>query len=193
MNRQLKFRVFCVITILSVLVSAVGTPTSVVHAATTYTISGNAGVAGATITYDGGSITTDSSGNYSFTRDRWWSGTVTPSKTGYTFSPASRNYRFLTTNQTNQNYTATPSTYTISGSTGAAGGGATITYTGGSTTANGTTGNYSFTVSYGWSGTVTPSKTGYTLYACQSKLLQRHVQPDQPELHRHVDRVHNLW
>lgn len=161
MNRQLKFRVFCVITILSVLVSAVGTPTSVVHAATTYTISGNAGVAGATITYDGGSITTDSSGNYSFTRDRWWSGTVTPSRTGYTFSPASRNYWFLNSNQTNQNYTATLRTYTISGSTGAAGGGATITYTGGSTTANGTTGNYSFTISYGWSGTVTPSKMGY--------------------------------
>ena len=90
-----------------------------------------------------------------------WSGTVTPSKTGYTFSPSSRTYSYLTSNQTNQNYTATPVTYTISGSIGTAGAGATITYTGGSTTANGS-GNYSFTVADGWSGTVTPSKTGYT-------------------------------
>ena len=128
----------------------------------TYTISGSAGVAGATITYTGGSTTADGSGNYSFAVSYGWSGTATPSKTGYTFSPASRSYSNVTANQTAQDYTATAITYTISGSTGTAGAGATITYTGGSTTANGTTGNYSFSVLYGWTGTVTPSKTGYT-------------------------------
>ncbi len=142
-----------------------------VSAASPSTISGNAGVGGATITWNGsgssnsdGSTAADGSGNYSFqvTYTWWgWSGTVTPSKTGYTFSPSSRNYSYLSSNQTNQNYTATPITYTISGSVGSAGGSATIAYTGGSTTASGT-GSYSFTVAGGWSGTVTPTKTGYT-------------------------------
>ena len=79
--------------------------------ATTVTISGNAGVAGATLSYTDGTpktATADSSGNYSFTVSYNWSGTVTPSKSGYTFSPSSRSYNNVTSNQTNQNYTATP-------------------------------------------------------------------------------------
>ena len=131
----------------------------------TYTISGSywAAGAGATITYTGGSTTADSvTGNYSFTINHGWSGTVTPSKAGYAFTPASRTYSVVTANQTSQDYTAGPIMYTISGTTGTAGAGATITYTGGSTTANIATGVYSFTVASGWSGTVTPSKTGYT-------------------------------
>jgi hypothetical protein len=52
-------------------------------------ISGNAGVAGATLTFTGGSITADGTGAYAFTVLPGWTGTVTPSKTGYTFTPAS--------------------------------------------------------------------------------------------------------
>ncbi|MFH2040716.1 MAG: Ig-like domain-containing protein, partial [Chloroflexota bacterium] len=129
-----------------------------------YTISGSVGVAGAgaTINYTGGSTTADvSTGNYSFGVSQGWSGTVTPSKVGYTFSPTNRSYTNITANQTAQDYSATVITYTISGSTGVAGAGATITYTGGSTTADGATGNYSFIVPYGWTGTVTPSKIGF--------------------------------
>ena len=138
-------RICSILIILSMLLSGIGiTPA---HAASPDTISGNAGVAGATITWVGsgsdsdGSMTADASGNYSFDvtyGSGWfdqWNGTVTPSKAGYTFSPTSRNYN-ISNNQTNQNYTATAVTYTISGSTGAAGGGATITYTGGSTSAS---------------------------------------------------------
>ncbi len=128
---------------------------------TQYTISGNAGSSGATITYTGGSTTADGSGNYSFQIYAGWSGTVTPSKAGFTFSPSSRTYSNVNANQTAQDYTATGATYTISGSVGTAGAGATIAYTGGSTTADGA-GAYSFGVSAGWSGTVTPTKTGYT-------------------------------
>jgi len=124
-----------------------------------YSISGNAGVAGATITYTGGSATADVSGSYTFSVLYGWSGTVTPSKTGYTFIPDHKDYTNVTANQTGQNYTATVIPYTISGNAGVAG--ATITYTGGSTTADGT-GAYSITVAYNWSGTVTPSKPGYT-------------------------------
>jgi hypothetical protein len=75
----------------------------------TVTISGNAGVAGATLSYTDGSpktATTDGNGAYSFTVPYNWSGTVTPSKAGYTFSPVNRTYTNLTSDQTNQNYVA---------------------------------------------------------------------------------------
>ncbi len=155
-------RICSILMILSILLSGVGIKP--VSAGATHTISGSVGTAGggATITYTGGSTTANgTTGNYTFTINHGWIGTVTPSKAGYTFSPTSRTYFYITVDQINQNYTATVNTYTISGSVGTLGAGATITYTGGSTTANGTTGNYSFTVSYGWSGTVTPSKTGF--------------------------------
>ena len=131
----------------------------------TYTISGNAGVAGVTLSYTDGTAktaTADASGNYSFIVSYLWTGTVTPSKTSYTFSPANKAYSNVSGNQTSQNYTATLITYTISGSAGVAG--ATLSYTDGTAktaTADGS-GNYSLTVTENWSGTVTPSKTGYT-------------------------------
>ena len=137
--------------------------------AITYTLSGALGAsgAGATLAYTDGSAkttTADGSGNYSFTVSYNWSGTVTPTKTGFSFSPASRTYTNLLANSTAQDYTTTAITYTLSGALGASGAGATLAYTDGSAktaTADGS-GNYSFTVSYNWSGTVTPSKTAYT-------------------------------
>jgi uncharacterized delta-60 repeat protein len=133
--------------------------------AITYTISGNAGTAGATLSYTDGLVktaTADGSGNYSFQVSYNWSGTVTPSKTGYSFSPASRTYTSLTADQTVQNYAATAITYIISGNASASG--VTLSYTDGTlkTASTDGSGNYSFTVSYNWSGTVTPSRTGYT-------------------------------
>ena len=83
-----------------------------------HTIFGNAGVAGATLSYnDGGPKTatagsSDNNGKYSFVVPYNWSGTVTPSKTGYTFTPASRTYTNVTTNMTGENYTVTLSTAT---------------------------------------------------------------------------------
>ena len=128
------------------------------------TISGSAGIAGATLSYTdttAKTATADGTGSYSFTVSYNWSGTVTPSKAGYTFSPTSRTYTNVLTNQTAQNYTPTAVTYTIAGSAGVAG--ATLSFT--DTTAKTATadgaGSYSFAVSYNWSGTVTPSKTGY--------------------------------
>jgi len=79
-----------------------------------YTISGNAGVSGATITYTGGSTTSDASGNYSIFVSSGWSGTVTPSKSGYSFSPPNRSYSNVMADQTGQNYTATPDPSTSS-------------------------------------------------------------------------------
>jgi hypothetical protein len=128
------------------------------------TISGNAGVVGATLSYANitpHTVLSDGGGNYSISVPSGWSGTITPSKTGYTFSPPSRAYANITTDQTAQDYTATLP-YSITGNAGVAG--VTLTYTDGSpqfVTADGS-GNYSLNVPSGWSGTVTPHKIGYS-------------------------------
>jgi hypothetical protein len=82
----------------------------------TFTISGNAGVGGATLSYnDGGtkSVVADGGGAYTLTVSYNWSGTVTPTKTNYTFSPVSRAYANVQANATDQNYTATVGSYTL--------------------------------------------------------------------------------
>jgi uncharacterized repeat protein (TIGR02543 family) len=129
-----------------------------------YTISGRVslggvGLAGVSINFGLSAATTDANGDYAFTVYQGWSGTVTATKVGYVFSPASKLYSNVLVNQTEQNYTAANG-YVISGSAGVAG--VTINYTGGSTT-SGTGGSYQFTVPLsGWSGTATPFKAGYT-------------------------------
>jgi hypothetical protein len=76
----------------------------------TRVISGNAGVAGATLSYIDGSTlktaTADENGLYSFVVPKGWSGTVTPSKAAYTFTPDIKSYTNVTINET-QNYIAT--------------------------------------------------------------------------------------
>jgi hypothetical protein len=129
-----------------------------------YTISGNAGVSGAAINYTYGiprAVVTDSNGNYSFQLPSGWSGTVTPTKPSYAFSPANITYTNLSANQTSQNYTPTFVTYTISGNTGQ--GGVTLSYTDGTakTVVSDSSGNYSIVLPFGWSGTITPFKAGY--------------------------------
>jgi hypothetical protein len=79
----------------------------------TYTISGyvrtsgGAGISGVTINGLPSNPVTDGNGYYSDTVSYGWSGTATPSKTGYTFSPTSRTYSNVTGNQSNQDYAAT--------------------------------------------------------------------------------------
>ncbi len=125
-----------------------------------HTISGNAGVAGATLNYTGGvPVTADGTGAYSLTVPYGWSGSVTPTRPGSTFTPASRSYVNATTDFTAQNYTANPVTYTISGNAGVAG--ATLNFTGGTPVTADGSGNYSLTVPYNWSGSVTPSLSAY--------------------------------
>jgi hypothetical protein len=76
-----------------------------------HTISGRVdidfiGLGGVTLTISPGTaVTTDSAGYYSISVSPGWSGTVTPSKLGYTFSPASQSYTDVTSNQTT-NYIA---------------------------------------------------------------------------------------
>jgi glucose/arabinose dehydrogenase/photosystem II stability/assembly factor-like uncharacterized protein len=75
----------------------------------TFTISGNAGAAGVVLSYTDGAakiVKSQTDGSYSFQVTSNWSGTVTPSHTCYTFTPASRTYANVTANQLNENYTA---------------------------------------------------------------------------------------
>ncbi|MGB8982233.1 MAG: clostripain-related cysteine peptidase, partial [Anaerolineales bacterium] len=76
-----------------------------------YSISGNVGVDGAALNYTDGTpkvVTADASGNYSLTVPYDWSGMVTPTKVGYTFSPLSSDYANVQVDQTDQDYTALP-------------------------------------------------------------------------------------
>jgi uncharacterized protein YhfF len=74
------------------------------HVGDGLTITGNAGIASAKITYNGGSTFADGSGNYTLALPTNFSGTVTPSRTGYLFAPAVRGYNNIAVNQTAQNY-----------------------------------------------------------------------------------------
>jgi hypothetical protein len=77
-----------------------------------YTISGRVTVNGSGLPEvemnlsSGNLVTTDSAGYYSISVSPGWSGTVTPAKSGYTFSPDSQSYENVISNQT-MNYTAT--------------------------------------------------------------------------------------
>lgn len=76
----------------------------------TYNITGSVGVAGATLSYVDGTPKTaisDGSGNYTITIPPGWAGSITPTRPGYSFSPASRDYAAtpVQANLTNQNFT----------------------------------------------------------------------------------------
>ncbi len=126
--------------------------------------SGGVGIDGVAITFsdEGGTATTNSSGYYSHQVKKGWSGTATPSKTCYTFSPSTRTYSNVTSNQTNQDYTATVATHIISGTvrhalTSLPMAGVVMNGLPGNPTTN-ASGYYEATVNCGWSGTVTPTR-----------------------------------
>jgi uncharacterized repeat protein (TIGR02543 family) len=93
---------------------------SATFAINTFTISGNAGIEGMTITFsNGGTATSISSGGYTYTVNYGWTGTATPTKTGYTFNPAQREYTTPVTDSiSGQDYAASLITYTITASAG---------------------------------------------------------------------------
>jgi len=127
-----------------------------------------------TITFSGGegTTTTDSNGDYSHSITFGWSGTATPTKAGYTFSPTSRDYTNLTSDQAAQDYTGTIFTYTISGNVSTSDASIRIQAVAGLSgvvmgglpgdPTTDASGNYTATADYGFSGTVTPTKAGYS-------------------------------
>jgi uncharacterized protein (TIGR03437 family) len=139
----------------------------------TWTITGSLGSSGsgATMTLSGpvsATITADASGNYIFSGVANGTYTVTPSKSGYTFSPTSQSVTISSANLTAINFTAqsVAQTWAVSGtiSPSSAGSGATVKL-GGASSATATadaSGNYTFSGLANGTYTVTPSKTGYT-------------------------------
>jgi hypothetical protein len=132
----------------------------------TGTISG-AGGNGATVTLSGaatGSVTANASGAYSFTGLANGSYAVTPSKTGFVFTPSSQSATINGANVSGVNFSSTALTYSISGTiSGSGGNNATVTLSGagsGSTTSN-SSGTFTFTGRANGTYTVTPSKSGF--------------------------------
>jgi hypothetical protein len=125
----------------------------------TFIISGTTRMEGVVMEGLPGNPITGSDGTYRAIVDYNWSGTVTPAKLGYIFTPISKPYPAVTRNQMNQDYRGTLITFTISGSAGVEG--AVMNGLPGNPT-TGVIGIYSATVEYGWSGTVKPTKDGYT-------------------------------
>jgi hypothetical protein len=155
--------------------------------APTYTISGKisgAVTTGVIVNLTGtpsGTTTTDSSGNYSFTGLLNGGYTVTPSKSGFTFTPTSQPVTVNNANPPSVNFTsAAVPTYTISGNvSGAVTTGVTVNLTGTSsgTTTTDSSGNYSFTGLLNGGYTVTPSKSGFTFTPTSQPVTVNNANP----------------
>jgi len=135
--------------------------------------SAGSGLIGVTMTLTGASsatITTDPYNFFEFSGLANGNYTITPSKTGFTFSPTSSTQTVSGADLTGVTFTATPvqaGTHSISGNVVADNNGLigiTMTLSGASsaTTTTDNVGNYTFTGLDNGSYTITPSKTGFT-------------------------------
>jgi hypothetical protein len=143
--------------------------------AVTYSITGTISPAslgsGAIVTLSqSGSIiataTADANGNYGFTSVANGTYTVTPTRSGFSFTPVNRAVTVNGANLTAINFTAAAITYSITGTVSpvANGSGATVTLSGAAaaTVTAGANGSYTFTGLANGSYTVTPTKSGFT-------------------------------
>jgi hypothetical protein len=138
---------------------------------TTFAISGNVndgtnGIADVVMNGLPGSVATGPAGDYTASVDSGWSGVVTPAASGWAFTPADRSYSSVSADQTDQDYTGSVSgtTYSISGNVndGTNGIGDVVMNGLPGNPATGPAGDYTGTVSDGWSGAVTPTAAGFT-------------------------------
>jgi hypothetical protein len=152
----------------AVTISSANATASFSSTANTYTLSGTisgTGGSGATVTLSGAAsatTTATSAGAFSFTGLASGSYTVTVSRTGYKFTPASQSVTISTANVTTTFTSA--AIYAISGTlSGTGGAGATVTLSGAAsaTTVASGTGTYSFAGLVNGSYVVTPTHTGY--------------------------------
>ncbi|HWS70570.1 MAG TPA: pre-peptidase C-terminal domain-containing protein, partial [Thermoanaerobaculia bacterium] len=137
--------------------------------APTFSISGSAGVAGATLSTGSVSATSDASNNYTLSGLAAGSYNVTPSKSGCTFSPASSSVTITSANVTGVNFTATCTTPTFSIGGNAGTSGATVTAGSQSATSDASS-NYSMSGFVAGTYTVTPSKSGCTFSPASSSV-----------------------
>ena len=138
----------------------------------TYSVSGTitdgtSPLEGVTVTLTGSRETTltGSDGTYSFTVAHGYSGNLSASLTGYAFTPSSISLSNVIANSTGNDFVGSTDTYTVSGTVTDgvfAMEGVTITLSGSKeTTLTASNGSYSFTIAHGFTGTLTPSYSGY--------------------------------
>lgn len=140
--------------------------------ALTWSISGTisgAGTSGAQVALGGAATaatSTNGAGQYSFSGLANGSYTVTPTLSGFAYTPASRSINVSGASVTNANFTGAVQTWSISGTlTGSGASGALVTLSGAAASASTTTngaGQYSFSGLANGSYTVTPALSGYT-------------------------------
>jgi hypothetical protein len=135
----------------------------------TFSISGSAGTNGANVSTGAVSATSDASNNYSLAGLAAGTYTVTPTKSGCTFSPSSSSVTITSANVTGVNFTAscTAPTFSISGNAGTTG--ATITAGSLSATSDASS-NYAMSPFAAGTYTVTPSKSGCTFSPASSSV-----------------------
>jgi Bacterial Ig domain/Carboxypeptidase regulatory-like domain len=142
-------------------------------APTTFSISGTisgTGGSGTILTLSGPSsatATANASGAYTFSGLAKGTYAITPSHTGFTFSPNSQSAAISTANVTAVNFTSTaaPTTFSISGtitpSSGGSGATVILSGTAGATTTTNASGAYTFTGLANGAYSVTPSNSGF--------------------------------
>ena len=142
----------------------------------TYQLTGTVAVgatalAGVTFTAANGAScsNSDAAGHYACAMPQGWSGNVTPTLSGYTFTPTSRSYNSVAADTPAQDYTASVVVITTYQLTGTVAVGATalagVTFTaanGASCSNSDAAGHYACAMPQGWSGNVTPTLSGYT-------------------------------
>lgn len=121
-------------------------------------------ITGVTLNGLPGSPVTDASGNFSATVDYGFTGTVTPTKAGYAFQPETLSFADLTEDVTDAYFVGAAATVHVSGrittAAGAGISGVTLRGLPGTVITN-STGYYSASVSYGFSGNVLPQHAAY--------------------------------
>jgi len=122
-----------------------------------FTILGNVGAGDVRMRGLPGNVISDSQGNYSATVNKVWTGIVLPSKEGYKFEPRARRYKNIDSSLVSQDYAAEVTKFQISGHVGVPN--VAIKGFQGQVLSD-TRGRYVATVSYAWSGTITPKKDG---------------------------------
>jgi len=130
----------------------------------------NNGISGATISLSNmGTTTTQNDGAFHCQLIPYgYAGTLSVSKTGWSFVPLSINIPSVSADLNNQNFVGTHIPVTISGFTRYSNGNGipnvTISFSnnGGSTMSGNSTGSWSHQVPYGWSGVITPTMIDWT-------------------------------
>ena len=122
-------------------------------------ISGNTGIGSVMMKGLPGDPVTDKNGCYSATVDYGWSGTITPTKEGYSFVPVCKVYTKVNSDRANDDYAPKMITYTISGRVGL---GDVLMRGLPEDPITDNEGIYRVSVPYGWAGVVKPMKEGYT-------------------------------